>query len=117
MGKRKKGKSKRRSYRGKKHRSRGSKKVPIATLIGALLSVEKIFLEKTPQTADMMTAVKAQSGITNKAKAAMSVTKNMDWLAVATPVVGGAVISIVASKVGANKLLSKVPVVGKRIKF
>lgn len=114
MAKRKKGKKgKRRGY-SKKRRGH-AKKASLGVLIGSLLAANELILEATPRTASMYTAVKAQAGTANKVNAAVSVTKNMDWIAVGTPLAAGIVVSMIGGKLGVNKYVRKIPVIGKKV--
>jgi len=106
MAKRRKGSRKRSGGRRKVRRTRHAKKLSVATAAGAALTGYALL-------APVYTQVKAKSysGAASAAK-----TTATQW-ANYTPLIGGIVISMVGSKLGVNKYVARIPIVGKKIKL
>jgi len=92
--------------KGKRKGTRHAKKLPLALTAGAALTGYALL-------APVYTQVKAKSytQATSTAKTQMT-----NWSLYA-PAVGGLVISVVAEKVGVNKYIGRIPLIGKKVKM
>ena len=121
LARRKRSGSRRRSggRRPKRRRSGGRKKMSIAITAGALASAATI-ATKAPTYKAYLQGMQFQPNTTYKSSpvnAAKGVVSNMADPVVYIPLAGGIVISMLGSKLGVNKYVSKVPVIGKKVRL
>ena len=114
--KRRKGKAKRRGYSKKKRSGHKKANVKAATTIGALVSAYKFAFETNPAGSSVAHAanIAIHAPTTANIMNGVRIVKGTNILAVATPVIGGIMISWAAKKTGANKYIHKIPLM-KRV--
>ena len=118
MARKKKGKGRRRSYRGKRRGGHKSKKIPMAATTGAALAGYNLFLKPLSTLSGQSVVGRIMaSGVTPTAKlnAIVATTKPRLVNDVLIPVAGGIAISGVAKWVGVNKYVHKIPKIGKKL--
>ena len=115
---RRKGKGRRRSYRGKRRGGHKSKKIPMAATAGAALAGYNLFLKPQSSLSGQSVVGRIMAGgikPTAKLDAIVTTTKPRLVNDVLIPVAGGIAISGVAKWVGANKYIHKIPKIGKKL--